>query len=131
MKLPRRSSTCKKCQKSFDFGDSYISQVVEEERSDYCLVCWEKTGPFWQGKIPLRAGRSPDEKALQLFRNREEFRYLLALYLERRKELAHRPQLSKKDMQCYELLETGELFHVAMGSVQQEVIDELAAVLEN
>ena len=130
MKLPRRSSSCQKCQKSFGPGSSYISQVKDEKRSDFCETCWPKEGEFWQGKIPVRKERSPDEKALNLFRNREDFRYLLALYLERRKEVAHRPQLSQKEKRCYEVLETGELFYVPIGIVKQEAIDEVAHVLD-
>jgi len=103
---------------------------MDEERRDFCGDCWEPKGKFWQGKIPLRKERSPDEKALNLFRKREDFRYILALYLVRRKELAERSQLSKKGKRCYEVLETGELLYVPIGIVKQEAIDEVAAVLD-
>ena len=129
MKLPRRSTSCEACEESFEPGSVYFSRIDGEMRHDFCPSCWEPQGEFWQGKIPLLKERSRDEKALNLFRKREDFRYLLALYLERRKELAHRPQLSKKDKRCYEVLQTGELFYVPIGIVKQEVIDEVAAVL--
>lgn len=131
MKLPRRSPNCCKCEKRFEPGSIYFSQVKEEERSDYCSDCWQPAGEFWQGKLPPKRERSPDEKALSLFRKKEEFRGLLALYLERRKELALRPQLSSKEGRCYEVLETGELFHVPVVPIKKEALVEVSELLES
>ncbi|MCH9609955.1 MAG: hypothetical protein S4CHLAM81_12530 [Chlamydiales bacterium] len=130
MKLPRRCANCSKCEKKFDFGDTYFSQVEGEQRRDFCENCSKPVGEFWQGKIPPKKERSYDERAINLFRKREDFRYLLALYLERRREIAYRAQLSKKGLRCYELLETGELFYVPIGTVKKEAIDEVAKVLD-
>lgn len=129
MHLPRRSSSCLSCKKKFNSGDSYLSQIKGENRYDYCPDCWDGSGEFWQGKIPLKKERLPDEKALQLFRSKKSFRPLLALYLESRKELVLRAQLSTKAMKCYELLATGELFEVPMAPIRQEELEEIDAEL--
>ena len=130
MKIPKRARRCCSCKTEFEPGSSYFSSVKGEERNDFCLDCFKEEGIFWRGKIPLNVEHKKDERALKLFRERPEFRLLLALYLERCKELASRPQLSSKEKRCYELLETGELFHVPVGRVQPRMVEEVTALID-
>ncbi len=114
--IPRRLSHCILGGELFEKGDEYISFLDPEgNRKDFCTRCWAKKGKpsegsFWKGVIPPKKEKLslPDENALKLFRSTLEpkMRFVLALYLHRKKQLFRRTET------LYELPETGELFHV-------------------
>ncbi|MFN0065559.1 MAG: hypothetical protein ACKVOH_04910 [Chlamydiales bacterium] len=144
LKIPRRNKRC--CQNAEPFlpGSTYISKILNgEERKDYCPACWEKVeekGQFWVGKISEKRDLSPDKKALALFstlvetRDKPPLLFLLALYLERNKELIRRPQLSGREERCYEVMESGELVFVPVLLVspqeEAETLQELSHLFE-
>jgi hypothetical protein len=118
-KIPKRSTNCDGCAAPFIPGSAYISILKSSEegweRGDYCSKCWENEkeknkGQFWRGKIPLKRDKklSPDEKALDLFRETKDLKLLsvLALYLLRR------DQIVKRGEAYYEIPETGEVIVV-------------------
>jgi hypothetical protein len=105
-RISKSQEACSFCGQEFSERDSFYSVLTEEGdelvREDFCACCWEKfrTQPhfcFW------RARREPAEKKqvldtevmLSLFEQLEgaeddrkrAFRFVLALYLMRRKEL--------------------------------------------
>lgn len=122
-KIPRRLSACKMGGEPFQPGSEYLSVLNATgqgwERSDYCVICWEKIkkdikGHFWRGKIPLKKDKklSPDEKALGLFIKLDDPKLLsvLALYLQRRGQIMKRGE--EKEFHYYEVPETGEMISV-------------------
>lgn len=126
--IPRRSQLCCKHRGPLSPGSEYISVLVEEGenlvRRDYCLACFESekrpSESHWRGKIPLKPEKKRDPEAVALFRELVAERndparlFLLALYLERKKELVRRPEVKEKNkaLLYFELLETGEIFSI-------------------
>jgi hypothetical protein len=125
--LPKRSNACADCNRAFDFNGEYISYLPEEGwiRKDYCLFCWEKiatakSGVYWkahmlqksQKKIPI------DEKAFLLFKELildngdAKKSFVLALYLERRKQMIRRAENKKTSKIYYEIPQTGEVVEI-------------------
>jgi hypothetical protein len=150
--VPSRASACILGKENFTQGSSFISFLIMHEdsctREDFCVACWEKVrleklnsdGIQWQGKIPLKKEKikSQDAQALEFFKtavmdkNTDKKKlYLLALYLERRKQLLSRGVT--KGRQAFELIETEEVFmieKVACGlsdirETLQSLMDEL------
>lgn len=113
--LPKRLSHCVSDGEAFLEGSEYISFLsFDGERRDYCPSCWEKIerqkGLIWRGKIPLKKEKrvDPDEKALSCFRLLKDpkYRFVLAIYLQRKKQLVQRTKT------LFEIPETGEIFEV-------------------
>lgn len=122
-KIPRRSTHCVLGGELFTPGTEYMSQLIATEngwqRADYCLTCWEKTpkkkeGAYWRGRIPAKKEKkkTPDERALELFRKEEDPKLLsvLALYLQRRDQIIRRSEEKKRLL--FEIPETGEIIPV-------------------
>ncbi len=132
--LPTRLSRCVLEQEVFNHGMEYVSHLdLDNVRKDYCLKCWEKSekpvqGHFWKGKIPPKKEkkRLPDEKALDLFRKTEDprKRFVLALYLQRKRQLVRRTQT------LYEIPETGEVFDVEIVLMSSEEGAEIAKEID-
>lgn len=107
--MPRPAHTCAADQHSFAPGESfrtYLFAVASGyERRDYCLDCHppdaEAAIGAWVTRRPVDAGRRPQpidrEALLEFFRRlgdvtdaaRIEFRFILALYLWRKKALRY------------------------------------------
>lgn len=137
--LPARCSHCSCGKEPLSSGLNYVSYMNESQREDYCLACWEKIqnekktleGAYWKGKVAPKKQKSTtaDEKALTLFqqeygKENREVLYVLALYLERRK------QLIKRGKERFEIPLTGALYTVEEVSVTQEVIDKILRILD-
>ncbi len=105
-KIASGRKECTVCGHRFDEGENLYSVLYEDEegfkRSDYCLGCWGGRGEgafsHWRTQVPLRnepAPLPPGEVLLDLFRKfgerreprREQFRYVIALLLLRKKVL--------------------------------------------
>lgn len=141
--LPNRASHCIGAKEPFVSGSEYISYVEfaerETRREDYCPSCWKKVtkekGMFWKGKIPIKKEKplSVDEKALKMLREQcnaqqnEELLYLLALYLERRKQLVKR--LDHKGKVTFEIPFSGETFVIAKVPLSQELAKKVLCFL--
>lgn len=134
--IPRRNVRCSGCQQLFNPEQNYCSSILEQVdgaiiRQDHCMDCKpEKTtcDVAWQGKIPSSATSLVNEaarceKALELLRNfthsedpeEKNQAFVLALYLERRKQIVLRKEIwegTKVATLLYEYLETGEMLHV-------------------
>ncbi len=131
-KIPVRASNCAQCSRVFQRGDSYVSQLSEDTRRDYCSICWEKAdfsdkGQFWHGKIPEKSEKKmrPDERALEFFQIGEDPKELtlLALYLQRR------GQVVKRKGSLYEIPETGEVIFFEPVSLTPQESEEITARL--
>jgi hypothetical protein len=115
MQLPRRQARCILEGELFEQGSEYISLLdFSGNRKDYCPACWQKVvkpldGHFWRGKVPHKQEKTQvDEKALTLFSEIKEpkLRFVLALYLQRKRQLIRRTKT------LFEIPDTGELFDI-------------------
>jgi hypothetical protein len=147
--VPRRTSQCVCGKKPFQSGDRYVSFLKMTEkgwvRKDYCEMCWKNSqgtdpeGLIWKGKIPLKRQKimTADEKANHLFRTlvneksedleNQKLTFVLALYLERKKELVARGVLKNKS--CFEHVESGEVFALDRVQLSQEEFDKTVSSL--
>ena len=122
--ISRRLNHCALEGEVFKPGSEYFSYLdIDGNRRDYCPTCWEKMqkpeeGSFWRGKIPPKKEKflQPDKRALAYFRQLDDlkYRFVLALYLQRKKQLARRTQT------VYEIPQTGEVFEVEEISISSE-----------
>ncbi len=106
--ITQGEGACRQCARSLEEGEEYFSAIYDRgatfERRDFCLTCWESTPKqdvfsFWKTRIPLKEEKPKkyvdDEIILDFFRKLENetepskrnFRYVLALFLMRRKVL--------------------------------------------
>jgi hypothetical protein len=105
-RITKSKGACCGCGAELAPNRAFFSCLIEEQsefvRHDYCSVCWEKEAPghpfcFWRGRL---AATEPDQRVdtdlmLEFFDRLEQadteekatFRFVLALYLMRRKEL--------------------------------------------
>lgn len=147
--IPRRAGACLKCGQGMEEQGEYYSILDTSEeypqRFDYCIPCWEKgaklesggsSRTYWKSKVPLKKERkevtlTKDEKALELLEelvssDQEEdanLAFVLALYLERRKQIAKRKDV--KEVTIYEVLETEEILAVKKVDVRVLPIVEI------
>lgn len=140
--IPSRAPYCSAGREPFEKGVNFVSFLeIEEEkchRLDFCLECWEKIkkekipqGLHWHGRIvPKKEKRvSHDAQALALLKkyydaaNDKKTLYLLALYLERRKQLVLRGVM--KGAQVFESVVEEEVFKVEKISLTFEDINAL------
>lgn len=149
--IPRRAFCCALGNESFEPGSKYISHLSSDgkERKDFCPSCWlqseeykkKEKGHFWRGKIPKKIEKTDasEEKTLHLFREvyqtgmNPKLLYVLALYLQRRKQLMLLPSGKKMDSLVFELMETGETFSLKPFSLKEEdvavIFQEIAQLL--
>lgn len=147
--VPRRTSHCMCGAKPFQPADRYISflKMGEKgwERKDYCQTCWanakviESEGLVWKGKVSVKKQKilNGDEKASHFFRTlmneksedaeNQRITFVLALYLERKKELISRGVLKNKS--CFEHAESGEVFALERVQLSQEEFDKTVTSL--
>jgi len=135
----KRAKRCLGCGRDFADGEGYSSMIFMGEeaiaREDYCGSCWERVEPgkrekyisYWQGRY--KAGppkqreepiaRSAVERLLRKYLNAQDpphvnFRYILALMMERKKRLIPRDKVIEpgtgKKIIVYELPGSGESF---------------------
>lgn len=105
-RITKAKGACCGCGAGLAPNRAFFSCLIEEQsefvRHDYCSVCWEKEPPgdafcFWRGRRgPAEPDRRVDTDLMLEFFDRLEqadteektaFRFVLALYLMRRKEL--------------------------------------------
>lgn len=146
--IPKRTSLCCGCGQTFLPESEYFSFLVMGEkgwqRQDDCPMCWKKLkekrkeeGVEWKGKIPRKEIKkgTPDERANTLFQelckeqdsDNQKLAYVLALYLERKKQLALRGSLKNK--LCFEHQETGEGYAIEKLSLGKEELDQIVTTL--
>jgi len=140
--VPRRSTKCVECKTTLEAYTTYLAFDEESDgwlRYDYCKACWEagkKQGCTWTGTVPPPAQPTPDDEALHLLLQESDpkVRFVLALYLERTKALAKRPELQKKDHLFYEIPHSGEIVEIVPCVVTpqegEEITRELAMRLD-
>lgn len=143
VQLPARCTHCSCGKEPLLSGLNYVSYMNELQREDYCLPCWEKIqkekkpldGAYWKGKVAPKKQKilSKDEKALAFFQQEyphenHEVLYVLALYLERRKQLVKKADLRGKA--GFEIPLTGEIVYVKKVPVTQDVIDKILKILD-
>ena len=105
-RLSKANASCSRCEGEFGGGDDYVSVLKEDAeeifvREDFCLRCWDMCDveyfSFWRAKRRTGGAETKvDEDALMPFfrslcgrddREALELRYVLALYLARRRKL--------------------------------------------
>jgi hypothetical protein len=149
--LPKRKLSCRTCARAFEKGEELVSVLREAEeegkylRDDLCHSCWEKQSlepaqspwlSVWRTRIPdeihtskKEMAQALQERALDLLHHYLEeppqitLAYLLALYLERRKQLLRIKRLKEghdhKSL-LFEVRSSGEMIEVP----RLEVINE-------
>lgn len=146
--IPRRSIACCAGQEAFKPGMTYhtVLEAMPEGfvRKDYCIQCWEthnkQAAVHWKSAIP-KPSKVPmtnvvrDERALEIFKRKEstpEEAFVLALYLQRRKKIALRRELTEQSV--YEILDTEEivvinkipLTHLAIEQIQASLVEKFS-----
>lgn len=139
--IPRRANSCHLKNEPFTEGMELISVLTPTsegyERKDYCLICFESISQplaqqdgyiYWKSTIATKKdwGKkySRDERALLLLKEmlytapepgsappNYPLQYVLALYLERRRQLVKRQEKRSKinPLIFYEVSDTGEV----------------------
>jgi len=162
----KRAKRCLGCGHDFADGEGYFSMIFMGgeaiAREDYCASCRERVEPgkreryisYWQGRFKAAPPRQREEpiakstveRLLRKYLNAQDpshvnFRYILALMMERKKRLVPRDRVIEpgtgKSIIVYELPDSGESFFIedpGLGihqakEVQKQVRDLLA--LEN
>ncbi len=106
--INRGSKVCVLCERTFAEEEIYISSLYDENntftRKDFCLECWDKKGEknifsFWRTKVPKKQETVQRYANIDVFYDlfnklenetelsRVNFRYVLSLYLMRKKVL--------------------------------------------
>lgn len=135
----KRAKRCVGCGHDFADGEGYFSMIFMGEetlaREDYCNSCWERVEPgkrekyisYWQGRYRAEPpkqeeepiAKSAVERLLRKYLNAQEpphvnFRYILALMMERKKRLIPRDKVIEpgtgRKIIVYELPDSGESF---------------------
>lgn len=104
----RGSKTCFLCEKTFPEEEVYFSALFDENnsfmRKDFCIECWDKKGDadvfsYWKTKVPKKIETVQKYANIDVFYDlfnkleneneltRINFRYVLSLYLMRKKIL--------------------------------------------
>lgn len=140
IEIPRRSFACTKGLEPFKVGADYFSVLVDEteglKRYDFCETCWENgvkeeflstAKSSWKSKVPEKKTerdlfQNRDEKILHLLKTscpsgsfeEEMERFVLAIYLARKKILLLRQELAEENgvIDLYEVAETEEMIAV-------------------
>ncbi|MBN1521551.1 MAG: hypothetical protein JW928_03375 [Candidatus Aureabacteria bacterium] len=158
--ISRIEKECRQCHHVFQDGEYVYSTVVlrddsdemiETERSDFCLKCWTSAGvrenPFWKclftDKEEEKAPQLPDRDTVMGFfrgllergsqdipdeekRENEVMTYLLALMLERKKRLLLCEQGREKaewnNQIFYKDSRTSDIFQVTVPELNEEEI---------
>lgn len=165
--IQARSRLCFNCQREFLDGDRYrcVLSYRDDEpfRRDFCQHCWdsqqqaqveqdEKFISWWQSTVKISPpkpkeepiGRSVAEQLLRKYLDSADerhvnFRYILALMLERRRLLAQKHAIqespSGKTLIVYEHSKTGETFiiedpHMNLSQIGQ-VQDQVKEILDS
>ncbi|MEK6766047.1 MAG: hypothetical protein AABY49_07495 [Planctomycetota bacterium] len=106
--INRGSKVCFLCERTFAEEEIYLSALYDENntftRKDFCLGCWDKKGEgnifsFWKTKVPKKPETVQRYAKIDVFYDlfnklenetelsRVNFRYVLSLYLMRKKVL--------------------------------------------
>ncbi|MCX6357625.1 MAG: hypothetical protein NT045_07120 [Candidatus Aureabacteria bacterium] len=135
----KRARYCVGCERQFTDGETYGSMLFAGDeglaREDYCTACWDgaaqskrssaishwlgrfKAEPVMKKEEPI--ARSMAERLLRKYMDAREpaqvnFRFILALMMERKKRLIPRDRVTEAGtgtiMVVYELADTGETF---------------------
>ncbi len=104
----RGSKVCVLCEKTFVEEEVYLSALYDENnaftRKDFCVECWDKKGEgdffsYWKAKVPKKPETVQRYATIDVFYDlfnklenekdvsRVNFRYVLSLYLMRKKVL--------------------------------------------
>ncbi len=153
--IKQRASICKRCNKSFNDGEDFMSALCENTespdeyiREDICLNCWlnkdvnEKFYSVWRSTYILPPPPPPEplkkETAESLLRKMIEKRdsafvnviFILAVMLERKRILVERDVKRSKAgdiIRIYEHRKTGETFMIEDPQLSLERIQEVQA----
>ena len=149
-KIASGRKECAVCGHKFEEGESLYSVLYEDDqelrRSDYCVACWSgrDEGAFshWRTHVPLKnepAPLPPMEVLLDLFRKfgetqqprREQFRYVLALLLLRKRvlKLLRTERGPEGEVFVLEHGATGEVFYVPVPRLSPIEVESLSGEL--
>lgn len=136
IEIPKRSSICVQCKKSFFSGmefHSLLKEGIEEgiyTRQDYCVFCWEKVSQqmtledirtTWKSKVPAKKAisdlpRQRDARAMYLLKEALLHNYIenvaeafvLTMYLARKRLIYFRKDLILEDGQEASIYEVAQ-----------------------
>jgi len=155
-RIQRKRSSCSRCSREFEPGQALFSALYETPegivRSDFCPSCWtpeESMMCFWKTSVPVPEEPSEREPRLSIplvvdfFVSLEgeadplkrSFRYVLALYLMRKKQLKFADSRSEGDDEILRLRWRGgdEITEVWSVNLDEEqiagVAEQLGAIL--
>lgn len=152
-KISARGHKCCLCEQPFKAGNTYHSSLrldeEEAERKDYCMQCWSNSkqhmqGNSWKGVISIKKEKdrkevSKDQIVWERLKEIKETsileqktRYMLVLYLERRKILSKQKKISyDKKIACYEHIETGEVICISPVTISLDEMKDLELEIQN
>lgn len=127
--IPRRHNKCLNCSKKIEGGNEYHSVLFEQgeeefAREDFCPECWVKVNEtekmkqactHWKSTVPIKpsedeSSKNRIEKALELLKagiegEDHEKNLILAMFLQRKKIIILRQELTREDGSQYLLYE--------------------------
>ncbi|HRD56357.1 MAG TPA: hypothetical protein PLC42_08185 [Parachlamydiaceae bacterium] len=155
IQIPKRNALCSLNQEALTAGMSYYSCLSEsgDLRRDFCTDCWKQFSKteegsqavrYWKSKVPLKKTKAllPQDKDAHIFahfkkmlkdpKEFDEERFVLSLYLARRRLIALRKEEIQDDQlfQLYEVLETEEFFSIKkmnLAAVEIEAVQQRLA----
>ena len=156
IQIPKRSKVCRPCLEQLVAGMDYYSilyenQNKEYERQDFCSVCFANfslnnnlaLAKYWKSKVPLKKETvvipsTKNEQILNLLKNSleqnsptdEMKRFVLALFLARKRFMSLRKEVKQEDgttLQIYEIPETEEMILVKKIAISTLQIEEIRA----
>lgn len=151
IEIPKRGFACKVCSLAFAAGSTLVSRLCFGDkgvvlRFDECMNCaqtpCDSDFSYWKTVMPLekKTAKQKTSTAKELFEtlfkssDQPSKLYLLALYLERRRQLIRRDALKEegREIILFESLSSGEIYpiyNVAMDEIFQDVPEELSNIL--
>jgi len=148
--IAKSGDACSYCGAALEVGRRFFSALSEEEgrlaREDFCLACWDKfcAGPFfcyWQARRAAEPRKQRVDTGLMLefferlaqpeSETKRALRFVLSLYLMRRKELKlQRVELrGESEVMVFALRSGGEKVEVENPGLDEEQIQRASEQL--
>ncbi len=150
--MPRRAEGCLRCQRAFEVGEVFQTQLYETpagyQRRDYCLRCPADEFPppvgVWQTRRPEPSAKKVfafDRDAVLAFFERlddsddvqrQQFRFVLALLLWRKKalRLVQTTPAPAGEVWEFTAARTGVTYRLARPELDEDQLERLSAQLE-
>ncbi len=143
-KVEKHGQACCRCETEFDEGESFFSALREEEgafqRRDFCGDCWAGEQPdgyfcFWKSRRPESRERQTvgpavlldllDQMRAPSSRREKALRFVLALYLSRKKALRLAGEADDADALVFEVVGGDEEYRVEPVELEEDEQEKL------